>query len=148
MTRADRPQSDLKLTQPWFWTSFSVGACEMTTNFFDFEILHFPNFMVVAFGVSPPKKKAGFLTNSLSAPKAHPPQKRKLYFYCRRAVSDFSNSGHFWVTWCDFGVGHQESLGSHFWVIFILYFVSVELGAHPLHKASIILLSDLQKLPK
>ena len=53
-------------------------------GFFFPELL---NFIVVAF----PTKKTFLDDFPLSAPKAHPPQKRKFYFYCRLAVSD---TGH------------------------------------------------------
>ena len=60
-----------------------IGACAMTKTCLDNK-MHFQNFIVVAF----PTQKQRFWTIFLSAPKAHPPQKCKFYFYCRLAVSE------------------------------------------------------------
>ena len=61
----------------------------MTTKFPDNKICTFEillSWRYVAF----PTKKTAFRTIFLSAPNAPPPQNRKLYFYCRVAVSDHS----------------------------------------------------------
>ena len=55
----------------------------MTTKFLDNKICTFKILLSWLF----PRKKR-FWTILLSAPKAHPPQKRKFYFYCRLAVSE------------------------------------------------------------
>ena len=61
-----------------------VGACAMTTKFLDNKNFHFQNFIVVAF----PTKTSVFGRFSSLPPSPSPPQKRKIYFYCRLAVSE------------------------------------------------------------
>ena len=56
----------------------------MTTKFLDNKICKFKILLSWRF----PRKKA-FWTIFLSAPKPPPLKKRKVYFYCRLAVSDF-----------------------------------------------------------
>ena len=60
----------------------------MTTKFLDNKIRTFKNLLSWRFPPPPPKKKQCFWTIFLSACNAHPPQKRKFYFYCRLAVSE------------------------------------------------------------
>ena len=69
----------------------------MTTKSLDNKIYTFKILLSWRF---PRKKKQRFWTIFLSAPEAHALQKRKFYFYCRLAVSEFlqllirKNVGH------------------------------------------------------
>ena len=84
----------------------TLGACAMTTSFLDNQICTFKIVLSWRF----PRKKQRFGTIFLSAPKAHPPQKRKFCFYCRLAVSE-TFRGNLVLQRC-----HPNSLVS-FWTV-------------------------------
>ena len=89
--------ASISCCEPFSGTTWILGACAMTTKFLDNKICTFKHLLSWRF----PQKKSAFWTIFLSAPKAPPLKKRKIYFYCRLAVSEICNPGglaenHFW----------------------------------------------------
>ena len=60
----------------------------MTTKFLDNQICTFKILLAWRF-----PRKTTFLDKFPLCPESPPPQKRKFYFYCRLAVSEFKESG-------------------------------------------------------